>query len=285
MKRKILLTLILAFIGSIPLCAGVLETEGFRRVRIAEVYNPPPAQLLIMQFDEPLRDIGEAPPVWQTLPAETGPNIENPGDILTISYYDMIITGDADYAKFLKNSVLQSQIVLIWKERLVLTGPADRRAEMEGLGAPEIMSRISVQNDLFFSLLIDGFVRKTENELWELASEIKTGENRGYVETSRDAISALLQAGDEGGFVLVGEGSYAQYVESERFEPVLVKIADTDYFRETYVCLLSGAGFRRNRSDDAVKYMGWFEGPGAAEIIAGFSIGGLNPFIPHCGAF
>jgi len=133
---------------------------------------------------------------------------------------------------------------------------------------------------LFFSLLSDGFARKAEDELWKLASAVKIGENRGYVETSRDAVSALMQAGDEGGFVLVGEGSFAQYAESERYAPALVKIADTDFFRITYACLMSNAGFRRNRADDAAKFMEWFQGPDAGEIIAGFSIGGLNPFIP-----
>ena len=218
--------------------------------------------------------------MWQTLPAETILDVEKLGDILTISYYDMIITGDAGYAEFLESRDLLNKSAVIWKERLILAGPARRIAEMDGLGAPEIMSRISVQNDLFFSLLVDGSVRKAEDELWKLVSEIKMGENRGYVETSRDVISALLQTGDEGGFVLVGEGSFAQYVESERFDPALVKITDTGYFRETHVCLISSAGFRRNRTDDAAKYMEWFQGPLSAEIIAGFSIGGLNPFIP-----
>ena len=279
MKGKILLTLILILLGCFPVCAGVLEPEALNRARIAEVYNSPPAQLLIMSFDEHLRDIGVSPPVWQTLPAETDSDIEKLGDILTISYYDMIIAGDADYVEFMGSRDLLSKYALIWRERLILVGPSNRQAEMQGLGAPEIMSRISVQNDLFFSVLIDRFVRKRENELWKLAEGIKIGENRGYVETSRDAISALMQAGDEGGFILVGEGSYAQYVESERYEPVLVKIAETDYFRETYVCLMSNAGFRRSRAEDAAKYMEWFEGPESEEIIAGFSIGGLNPFI------
>ena len=280
MKGKIFLTLILMLLGCFPVYAGVLEREGFKRVRIAEVFNPPAAQLLIMRFNAPFRDIGAAPPVWQTMPAETESDVEKLSDILTIGYYDMIITGDTGYAKSLESRDLLKQLVPIWYERLVLVGPADKRAEMEGLGVPEIMSRISVQNELFFSLLIDGFVRKTEDELWKLASEVKLGENRGYVETSRDTISALMQAGDEGGFVLVGEGSFAQYVESERYEPALIKIADTDCFRVTYVCLMSDAGFRRNRVDDAAKYVEWFQGSDADEIIAGFSVGGLNPFIP-----
>ena len=281
MKGKIFLTLILTLLGCFPAYARVaLEPESFKRVRIAEVYNPSAAQLLIMRFNASLRNIGAAPPVWQTLPAETVSDVEKLGDIMSIGYYDMIITGDDDYAKNLESRDLLKQLAPIWKERLVLIGPEDRRAKMEGLSAPEIMSRISVQNELFFSLLIDGFVRKKEDELWALASAIELGENRGYVETSRDVISALMQAGDEGGFVLVGEGSFAQYVESERYEPALVKIADTDCFRVTYVCLMSDTGFRRNRADDAAKYAEWFQGPDAAEIIAGFRVGGTNPFIP-----
>lgn len=279
MKWKILLATGLVLLGCFPAYAGVRDSEGFKRVRIAEVYNPPAAQFLILRFDEPLSNIGEAPPVWQTLQAETGPEIEKLNDILTISYYDMIITGDADYADLLESRDLLRERAPVWYERLILAGPENRRAETEGFSVPEIMSRISVQNDLFFSLLTDDFVRKTEIELWKLADEIKTGENRGYVETSRDAVSALMQAGDENGFVLVGEGSFAQYVESERYSPPLVKVADTDYFRVTYVCLMSNAGFRRNRADDAAKYMEWFQGVDAGEIIAAFSIGGLNPFV------
>ena len=280
MKGRVLLTLILALLACFPVYAGELATEGFKRARIAEVYNPTVAQLLIMRFDEPLRSIGATPPVWQTLPADTAIEIEKLSDIMTIGHYDMIITGDPDYAEFLEVRDLLSERAPIWKERLILAGPEDRRAEMDGMGAPEIMNRISIRNDLFFSLLLDGFVRKSEEELWKLAAAVELGENKGYVETSRDAVSALMQAGDEGGFVLVGEGSFAQYAESERYAPALVKIADTDFFRITYACLMSNAGFRRNRADDAAKFMEWFQGPDAGEIIAGFSIGGLNPFIP-----
>jgi ABC-type tungstate transport system permease subunit len=142
------------------------------------------------------------------------------------------------------------------------------------------MSRVSAGNELFFSLIMDDFTRKSEDDLWKRASAIKQGENKGYVETSRDAFSALLQAGDEGGFILVGEGSFAQYVESERFGPALAKMADTDYFRVTHVCLMTNSGFRKVRSDGAAKYMEWFEGETARKAIAGFSIGGMNPFVP-----
>jgi len=132
MKGKILLTLILALMGCFPVCAGVLETEGFRRVRMAEVYNPPPAQLLIMRFDDPLMDIGTAPPVWQTFLTETDSDIEKLGDIFTLSYYDIIITGDIDYVEFLGSRDLLSQSALVWRERLILARGSREQARRNG---------------------------------------------------------------------------------------------------------------------------------------------------------
>ena len=280
MKRKIFSAVIMLLLAVTQTEAGLTEPDGFKRVRIAEVYNSPAAQLLIMRFNAPLREIGAYPPTWQTLPSETPSDVEKLEDVLATASYDMIITGDSGYSDRLEERGLLRSRAPVWKERLILAGPSGRKSEMDGLGVPEIMSRLSAGNELFFSLMMDGFARKAEDELWKRASAIKQGENKGYVETSRDALSALLQAGDEGGFMLVGEGSFAQYAESERFNPALVKIADTDYFRVTYVCLMANSGFRKARSDGAAKYMEWLEGESARKAIAGFSIGGMNPFVP-----
>ena len=78
----------------------------------------------------------------------------------------------------------------------------------------------------------------------------------------------------------MGEASFAQYTQAERFEPVLVKIAPTDHFRDTYACLAENSGFRKIRAADAAKYMEWLQGASAAKIISDFSIGGTNPFVP-----
>jgi ABC-type tungstate transport system permease subunit len=192
----------------------------------------------------------------------------------------MIITGDYHYSEWLDDKGLIKKRVPIWKERLILVGPTGRKTEMEGFDATEVMRRISDENALFFSLIMDNFVRASEDDLWKKASPVPVDTNKGYVETSRDGLGALLQAGDEGGFVLIGEGSFAQYVESERFVPALVKIADTEYFRTAYACLLTNAGFRKIRSRDAEKYLNWFQSEDAGQLISDFSIGGMNPFIP-----
>jgi ABC-type tungstate transport system permease subunit len=260
--------------------AGEVGADGSRRARIAEVYNTPAAQFLILRFGEPFRGVGASPPVWQTLASETDADVERLNDIMTIGQYDMIITGSSEFADKLEGRGLVRRRAPLWRERLILVGPRGRSGEMAGLGAAEIMSRASVEGGLFFSRVIDGFARSAEAELWHRADAIKTGDNRGYVETSRDDLSALFQAGDEGGFMLVGEGSFAQYTESERLEPALVKMADTDYFRETYACLMSNSGFRKHRAEDAEKFLKWLESKEASQAISGFSMGGINPFIP-----
>jgi ABC-type tungstate transport system permease subunit len=279
-KKKLLAAAMVCLLHACPAFAGLVGPDGFKRARIAEIYNSPAAQLLIMLFDPPLREIAPEPPSWQTVPVETVSDIERAGDIFTISAFDMIITGDQGYAESLESRNLAKKSVPIWKERLVLVGPHDRKADMEGLPVPDIMRRISDENALFFSLIMDGFVRKSEDDLWKKANALSPAERSGYVETSRDGLSALIQAGDEGAFVLIGEGTYAQYVELERFEPVLARIAETEYFRTTFACLLEHSGFRKIRADSAAKYLEWFQGESASLIISDFSVGGLKPFIP-----
>jgi ABC-type tungstate transport system permease subunit len=279
-KAKLLAAVMVCLLQAGHASAGLVEPDGFKRARIAEIYNPPAAQFLIMLFDSPLREIAPAPPSWQTIPVDDIADMERAGDILTISAFDMIIAGNQDYAESLVSRGMAKHSVPLWKERLVLVGPRGEKTGMEGFSAPEIMRRISDKNALFFSLIMDGFARKSEYDLWKKADVLSPSERSGYVETSRDSLSALMQAGDEGAFVLAGESSYAQYVESERFEPVLVKIADTEYFRTTFVCLLENSGFRKIRAESAAKYFEWFQGEDARRIISDFSIGGLNPFIP-----
>ena len=280
LRSRIAAALVFVMLSARLASAGEVEADGFKRARIAEVYNSSAAQFLILRFGAPLRAVGASPPVWQTLASETAADVERLNDIMTIGQYDMIITGSSEFAGKLEERGLVKRRAPLWRERLILVGPRGRSGEMAGLGAAEIMSRAFAANDLFFSRIIDGFASAAEAELWKKAGVARADDSRGYVETSRDDLSSLFQAGDEGGFMLIGEGSFAQYAEAERLEPALVKMADTDYFRETYVCLMSNTGFRKHRAEDAEKFLKWFGSKAASEAITGFSMGGMNPFIP-----
>jgi len=260
--------------------AGLVEQDGFKRARIAECFNNSASQMLLLQFDSPLRNAGTAPPAWQTLPSETPDDFQKLDDILVISAYDMIITGNCDYAEDLRKRGIVREVTPLWKERFILVGPVGRESELSGLGVPEIMKRIHAGEELFFSMLNDISAREAENELWNASGVSDPQHGKGYVETGRDSVAALMQAGDERGFMLVGEASFALYADAERFDPALTKISDTDYCRTSVVCVLENSGFRKDRAANAAKYAEWFASPEAKKIISSFSLGGINPFSP-----
>jgi ABC-type tungstate transport system permease subunit len=276
-----LLAGVLSLLFASRLCAaGIAEPDAYRRVRFAECFNRPPSQFLMMAFDSPLGEIGTVPPSWATLPSETPEDLKNLEDTFVMANFDIIITGNEAYAESLRKRGLVKRPVPLWKERIILAGPAEVLAAFGGLDAVSAVRKIFSENGLYFSLLADEDVREAEGTLLKSAGIEDSASYRGYVETTRDDLSALFQAGDEGGFLLVGEASFAQYVEAERLNPALVKIAPTDHFRHTYACLAENAGFRKIRAADAAKYMEWLQGASAAGIISDFSMGGTNPFAP-----
>jgi tungstate transport system substrate-binding protein len=261
--------------------AGIVEPDLHKSVRFAECFNRPAAQFLMMALDSRLREIGTVPPSWATLRSETREDLKNLEDTFVMANFDIIITGNGVYADSLLKRGLVKRPVPLWKERIILVGPAEGVVAADDADAASAIRKIFDGNHPYFSLMADERVREAESALFESAGVLDGAPSyKGYVETSRDDLSALFQAGDEGGFMLVGEASFAQYVEAERFEPALVKIAATDHLRDTFACLTENSGFRRIRAADAAKYMEWLQSPSAAEIISDFSIGGTNPFVP-----
>jgi ABC-type tungstate transport system permease subunit len=280
MKSVPLACVLSCLFASRLLAAGIADPDSHKRVRFAECFNSPPAQYLMIAFDAPLGEIGTVPPSWSTLSSETPEDLKNLEDTFVVANFDIIVTGNGDYANSLMNRGLVKRPVSLWKERIILVGPADGRAALDGLDAASAIRKVFEGGRLYFSLLADDRVREAETALFESAGIADAASYGGYVETSRDDLSAMFQAGDEGGFLLIGEASFAQYTEAERMAPALVKIAPTNHFRDTYACLAENSGFRRIRAEDAAKYMEWLQSPAAAKIISDFAIGGTNPFIP-----
>jgi tungstate transport system substrate-binding protein len=260
--------------------AGIAETDGYKRVRVAECFNTPAAQLLLMKLDAGFIGAGNPPPAWRTLASETAEDRELLDDAAVVGAHDMVITGDGEYADKLESRGLIRKKAPLWSERLILVGPAGSAPAFIGMEASDIMKKVVSQNLLFFSRITDDWARGAEEALWKKAGVETLDEYGGYVETSRDSLSALMQAGDEGAFMLTREGPYAQYADAERFEPALVKIAATEYFCTAYACPVSNSGFRKFRAEGAEKFLEWLLSPDGGREISEFSIGGLNPFIP-----
>jgi ABC-type tungstate transport system permease subunit len=233
-----------------------------------------------MSVGSRLDSLGEEPPIWTTLPSSTVEDYEKLDDVGVIAFFDMMITSDREYAERLLERGLSSELVPVFRERLVLVGPAGMAPSLAGMSTDAILRKIFDEERLFFSPLSDRWIIESADALWASAGVENPGGNRGYVETGRDNVSALLQAGDENGFMLTGEASFAQYLDVQREEVYLAKLADTDYFRETIVCIMTNAGFRKERTRTARKYLEWLRSEEGQSEVGKFSMGGVAPFAP-----
>jgi ABC-type tungstate transport system permease subunit len=279
-RAKLLFCVFTCCLQAVAASSALGASDAYKRARIAECLNTPAAQLLLLSLDFPLSQVGMTPPVWQTLPSETVDDYEKLNEVTVVSVYDMIITSDSEYAKKLLDRQLLSKISPIFREKIILVGPSGLMQSMPEDDAGETMGKIFDAELLFFSLLTDASVRIAEDELWTGRGIKNPGDNRGYVETGRDEVSALLQVSDEEGFMLVGEASFAQYLELERGEAKLSKFADTGHYRTTSAAFTYNMGFRKERTADAESFLAWFLSPEGKKAVSDFSLGGVTPFAP-----
>jgi ABC-type tungstate transport system permease subunit len=241
--------------------------------------NSPPAQFLLMVFANSFKELAPVSPAWQTLPSESLEDRKALFDGLVIGAYDMIFTGDVEYTKKLDEMGMLRGVYPVFRERLILVGPDDFAPSPMGLGAGDIMKKIFTDQRLFFSPIKNKWIVESESAMWSGLGVKNPADNRQYVETGRDDVDALYLVGDEGGFMLVGEASFAQYVDSARTSAPIVKLADTEYYRTSYVCLISTFGFRKERTAAADKYVAWLKSDDGRKVIEDFNIGGITPFV------
>jgi ABC-type tungstate transport system permease subunit len=254
-------------------------------VRISEFANPPAVQMLLVALNNSFSGLTEAPPAWKTLPSET---LEEREDSLRPSVagtFDIIFTSDRGAALELFDQGLLRSFFPIFKEEIILVGPA-ASGDFTGSDASAVMGGVFREGTHFFSLMANEWSIRAEREMWESAGIENPGDNKNYVQSSRDDVTAMFQAGDENAFLLVGEGAFAQYREAQRSESVLEKIAGTGVYRKTYVCLVKNSGFRREQEEIANRLSAWLAGGKARETVDSFDIAGLKPFkwLPPLGA-
>jgi ABC-type tungstate transport system permease subunit len=247
-------------------------------VRIAECANSPASQLLLLRlaglFDE--LDIG--PVTWQTLKGDSADDIEESSKADVAGVFDIVFTGNPDLVSKLEQKGLLRASYPVFREELILAGPAASARQFSGLQGVEAMRKIFSEERVFFSLFKNKWSADSEAELWRKSRVEAPGTNRKYVESSKGDVEALVQAGDEGGFILLGEASFAQYLDSQGGDPMLVKISGTGIFKETRMCLISDAGFRKERTASADKYAERLLSPEGGDVVESFEMGGMNPF-------
>ena len=167
MKSGLLACVLSCLFASRLFAAGLAEIDSHKRVRFAECFIRPTAQFLMMAFDSPLGEIGTVPPSWATLPSETPEDLKNLEDAFVMANFDIVITANEAYADALLKRGLVKSPVSLWKERIILVGPAEESAALSGLDAARAIGKIFEGNRLYFSLLSDDRDREAESALFE----------------------------------------------------------------------------------------------------------------------
>jgi ABC-type tungstate transport system permease subunit len=254
------------------------EIDPTRRVRIAECFNSPPSVLLLLKINEAFLGLADAPPVWQTLAAETEEERRDLERASVVAVYDMLITSDWNYAENLREQGLLRGMIPIYTERLVLVGPTELFSDARGLPIASFMKKIFDEGRLFFSPMYNDWVSGEEKQLWERAGVAGPYDNKNYVESGHDDAGLLIQAEDERGFVLTGEASFAQYIDMQRGDPELIVLADAGIVRTTYACLIANSGYRKTRTETADRYADWLKSEECGALVDAFALGAIAPF-------
>jgi ABC-type tungstate transport system permease subunit len=246
-------------------------------VRISELANSQAAQFLLVVLNSSFLALTEVPPMWETLRSET---LEGRDALLrsdVIGDFDMMFTSDYEAVRDLFDRGLLRSFFPVFSEEILLVGP-DPSGDASEMGAVAVMERIFREGMPFFSLMANEWSIKAEDILWQAAGIDDPGINKNYVQSSRDDVTAMFQAGDEGAFLLVGLGSYAAYRDVQRSSPALEKIAGTGVYKKSYVCLVKNSGFRKDRARTASMLASWLMGVEAGRIVDSFDIAGMTPF-------
>jgi ABC-type tungstate transport system permease subunit len=247
-------------------------------VRIAECANSQASQLLLLKLADSFGKLDVGTVTWQTLKGDTAEDLENSSRADIVGVFDVVFTGDRDFASKLERIGLLRASFTVFMEELILAGPVASVGQFSGISTEEVMRRIFSEERTFFSLFKNKWIADAEAELYRRSKITAPGANRRYVESSRGDIEALIQAGDENAFILICEASFAQYQDSQRDSPVLAKISGTGIFKETRMCLISDSGFRRERVAAADRYAEWLLSPDGGDAVESFEMGGINPF-------
>jgi ABC-type tungstate transport system permease subunit len=285
--RKILSSTIVFFIFSCVFFAAgtrgdAADDYGFSQgdtVRIAEFLNPTGVQLLLVSLNALLSGVTDPPPAWQTLEAATE---EERAALIAqgvAAQFDVIFTSDFGVVEELfAKGELRSCFPLL-SEELILAGPSDSSSLGDaGESVADMMGKIFSDERPFFSLIYNQWAWEAERGFWGDAGVENPGDNKNYVESSKNDVTALFQAGDEGAFILVGQGAFAQYSGAQGDEGALVRIAGTGIYRKCYICTTKSPASRARRAASAETLVHWFKGAEARDAVDGFEIAGMNAF-------
>ncbi|GHV53859.1 hypothetical protein FACS1894216_12660 [Synergistales bacterium] len=270
MYKKLTLVLLVPLFIILGARASQGANSG-RPLNAAEILARSPAHLLLFKLSASFPSNA----AWMNI----SPNEENIAAAVSSSLCDIIFIDNEDALRKLEEAGLLRETFPLFTEDIILAGPASMKETFAHLSADNAMKAVYDRGLKFFKLERNVTIETAEREMWRRAGVKEPWNNKQYIESSRDDVTALFQIGDEEAFALIGEASFGEFSASYRDGSALVKMSDTGIKKTYYACLTNmSAAYRPERAASADKLAEWLRGGEAGNIISSFAIGGVRPF-------
>jgi ABC-type tungstate transport system permease subunit len=275
-KKLIHALLVLLIIAPGVLGARASQAADYGgRLGVAEILARSPAHLLLFKLSASFPSGAGRNSVWTNI----SPNEEALAAAVSSSLCDVIFIDNEDALKKLEEAELLRETFPLFTEDIILAGPASMRETFAPMSADAAMKAVYDRGLKFFKLRHNVSVEGAEREMWRRAGVKEPWNNKQYIESSRDDVTALFQIGDEEAFALAGEASFGEYSASYRDGAPLVKMTAAGIKKTYYVCLTNiSVIYLPERAAAADKLAEWLRGDEAGNIISSFAIGGVKPF-------
>lgn len=203
--------------------------------------------------------------------------------IVTEGDADVLLTNDATLVDELKKKELARFSRVVMSNQLFLVGPEADPAGAFGLPPEEAFCRIADTGSLFVSPLYGGWFAVVESKLWQSAGIADPEALKGYISSGRNRLSAMMQVGDEGGYILTDPATFAAYEGASTVHPVPLKPISSraDGPNNQYFIVVIERGILNGqRVKSAEVLYEWLVSDHAQQIILSYTLSGHHPFAP-----
>lgn len=172
---------------------------------------------------------------------------------------------------------------VVMRNPLFLAGPGEDPAGALDLPPERAFARIAETGSLFISPLRGGWFTSVESKLWERAGVANPETLKGYVSSGRARLGAMMQAGDEGGYILTDSATFATYggafASGSSALRLISPLAGSFENRYFFVIIERGALSGQGVQNAEALYE-WLRSTHARQIISSYNLSGHHPFAP-----
>ena len=196
---------------------------------------------------------------------------------------DILLTNDATLVDELEKKEWVRLRRTVMSNQLFLVGPEADPAGAFRLPLEEAFYRIADTASLFVSPLHGGWFTIVESELWKSAGVADPEALKGYISSGRNRLGAMMQAGDEGGYILTDPATFAAYEGALTAHPAPLKPISSRAdgpSNHYFIVVIERGILGGQRVLNAEELCEWLVSDHAQKIISSYTLSGHHPFAP-----